>query len=247
MLKTCIKKEVRGKYKGSFLGVLWSFINPLLMSLVYTLIFTVVLKNPEPNYVVFIIVGILPWNYFQLSISESSKTFIKNNNIVKKVYFPRVILPLSVNCAFLINYLISIPIILIFLFIYNIGISWLLFLFPIILFIEFILIQGLSMLVSSITVYVRDLEYILIFLLNILFYGTPIIYSLNLFKGNTLLYKLINLNPLTTIINSYRDIMFYQKVPDLLALLFVFIFSILFLLFSFFIFKKLSMKFAEEL
>lgn len=114
MLKTCIKKEVRGKYKGSFLGILWSFINPLLMTIVYTLIFTVILKNSEQNYVVFIIIGVLPWNYFQLSINESSKTFIKNNNIVKKVYFPRAVLPLSVNCAFLINYLISIPIILIF-------------------------------------------------------------------------------------------------------------------------------------
>ena len=247
MLKTCIKKEVRGKYKGSFLGILWSFINPLLMTIVYTLIFTVILKNSEPNYVVFIIIGVLPWNYFQLSINESSKTFIKNNNIVKKVYFPRTVLPLSVNCAFLINYLISIPIILIFLFIYNIGLSWYILIFPIILLIEFILIQGLSLLVSSVTVYVRDFEYLLNFLLNILFYATPIIYSVHLFEGNSLLYKLIYLNPLTTIINSYRDIMFYKRMPNITSLCIVFVISILFLKISLIIFNKLSKNIAEEL
>ncbi len=246
-LKTCIKKEIRGKYKGAALGILWSFINPLLTALIYTLIFTVILKNPEKNFVVYLIIGLLPWNYFQIAVTESSKIFIKNDNIVKKVYFPRKILPISVNVAFLINYIISLPIIITFLIIYGIGLSWYCLLFPLVLLVQFILIHAITLLVSSITVYLRDFEHILLFLLNLLFYGTPVLYSVDLFKNNTFIYNLIKINPLSGIINGYRDIFYYQRFPNFFQLLYVLIFSFCLLFITNKIFNKLSKKFAEEL
>ena len=88
LLKTNVRKEIRGKYKGSFLGVLWSFINPLLMVLVYAIVFPLILKSSEPNYVIFLIVGIIPWNFFTTVINQGTTTIVNNGNIIKKDYFP---------------------------------------------------------------------------------------------------------------------------------------------------------------
>ena len=114
LLKSNVKKEIRGKYKGSFLGVLWSFVNPLLMTLVYAIVFPIILKSTQPHYVTFIVIAILPWTWFTTVIAQGTSTMIANGGIIKKVYFPREILPISVNTSGLINYLISCLIILIF-------------------------------------------------------------------------------------------------------------------------------------
>ena len=114
LLKTNVKKEIRGKYKGSFLGVLWSFINPLLTVLIYVLIFPYIMKTQTDNYLIFLICGVIPWNFFTTVITQGTTCIIQNGNLIKKVYFPREILPLSVVTSGLINFSISCIIILIF-------------------------------------------------------------------------------------------------------------------------------------
>ena len=114
LLKTNVQKEIRGKYKGSFLGVLWSFLNPLLMVLVYALVFSIILKQDIPNYIIFLIVGVIPWNFFTTVITQGTNCIWINGGIIKKVFFPREILPVSVVLAGLVNFLISCVIILIF-------------------------------------------------------------------------------------------------------------------------------------
>ena len=124
LLKSNIKKEIRGKYKASFLGVLWSFVNPLLQVLVYAIVFPYLIGNSVDNYVVYLITGIIPWTFFQTTIN-SCGTCIKNNaGIIKKVYFPRIILPISSVLSGLINFFISCIIILIFCLLFGVGISW---------------------------------------------------------------------------------------------------------------------------
>ena len=123
LLKSNVQKEIRGKYKGSFLGILWSFINPLLQVLVYALVFPFIMKNTQENYVVFLIVGILPWTWFVSSISQGTSCILANAGIIKKVYFPREILPISVVTSGLVNFLISCIIIIIFLLFSGIGFS----------------------------------------------------------------------------------------------------------------------------
>ena len=115
LLKTNVKKEIRGKYKGSFLGVLWSFVNPLLMVLVYAIVFPYIMRVQQDNYLIFLIVAIIPWNFFTTVIAQGSITVRTNGNIIKKVYFPREILPISVVVSGLVNFLISCLIIFIFL------------------------------------------------------------------------------------------------------------------------------------
>ena len=245
LLKSNVKKEIRGKYKGSFLGVLWSFVNPLLMTLVYAIVFPIILKSTQPHYVTFIVIAILPWTWFTTVIAQGTTTMIANGGIIKKVYFPREILPISVNTSGLINFLISCLIIFIFLIFSGIGISWHIMFLPIIVIIQYILLQGIIFITSAINVYVRDAEYIINFFVMMLFYATPILYSSTLFPEKV--RWILNLNPMTTIIDSYRSIFYYQTLPNFKMLFFVGIFSILLLFIGLAIFKKLKKGFAEEL
>ena len=112
LLKTSVKKEVRGKYKHSFLGVLWSFLNPLLQIGVYALVFPLIMKSNETNYTVFLCCALIPWNFFSMAINRSSFTMVENGNILKKVFFPREILPISVVTSEAVNFVISTLIIL---------------------------------------------------------------------------------------------------------------------------------------
>lgn len=246
LLKSNVKKEIRGKYKGSFLGVLWSFINPLLTTLVYAIVFPLILKNTEPNYVTFIVIGILPWTYFTTVIMQGTTTMLVNAGIIKKVYFPREILPISINTSGLINFIISCFIIFLFLIFSGIGFSWYIIFLPLILLTQYILQQGIIFITSAINVYIRDAEYIINFFVNILFYATPILYSAQLFENSSLKY-IIYLNPMATIINSYRDILFYQSMPHIKSLLIVLVVSTLLCVIGLKVFRKLEKGFAEEL
>ena len=106
LLKSNVKKEIRGKYKGSFLGILWSFINPLLTVLVYAIVFPYILRVKQDNYLIFLIVGVIPWNFFTTVVQQGTTTILGNENIIKKVFFPREILPISVATSALINFFI---------------------------------------------------------------------------------------------------------------------------------------------
>lgn len=245
LLKSNVSKEIRGKYKGSFLGVLWSFVNPLLMTLVYAIVFPFILKSTQPHYVTFIVIAILPWTWFTSVISQGTNTIVVNGGIIKKVYFPREILPISIVTSGLINFLISCLIIAIFLIFSGIGFSFYILFLPLIVIIQYILQLGLIFITSSIDVYIRDAEYIITFIVSMVFYGTPILYSSDLFP--TRFSWLLKLNPLTTIIESYRDIFYYQKLPDLWSLGIIFLVSCFILFIGYSIFKKLEKGFAEEL
>ena len=244
LLKSNVRKEIRGKYKGSFLGVLWSFVNPLLMTLVYAIVFPFVLKNSQPHYVTFLIIGVLPWNFFTTVINQGTNCVLVNGAIIKKVYFPREILPISVSTSALVNFIISSIIILIFLFFSGIGYSLFILYFPLIVIIQYILSTGIVLLTSAIDVYIRDAEYIINFFVMMLFYATPVLYSSDLFPKR--LRSILNLNPMCTIINSYRDIFLYKQMPNLLNLALVALESIAIFLIGLAVFKKLQKGFAEE-
>ena len=242
LLKTNVKKEIRGKYKGSFLGVLWSFINPLLTTIIYSIIFSFLLKSTQEHYVTFVIIGVLPWTWFTTTMSGTN-SILMNGPIIKKVYFPREVIPISVVTSGLVNYLISCLIILLFVIFSGIGLSINIIFLPLILIVQYILQLGILLITSSIDVYVRDFEYIVNFFTQMLFYATPILYSASMFGKWEWLLKL---NPLTTIISSYRDIFYYKTMPNFESLGIVFLFSLLVLFIGSLIFKKLEKGFAEE-
>ena len=244
LLKTNVKKDIRGKYKGSFLGILWSFINPLLQVLVYALVFPYIMKVETENYLIFLICGIIPWTWFVTSISQGTTSITNNANLIKKVYFPREILPISVVTSGLINFLISCLIILIFVLLGGLGITWHLIFLPFIIIIQYLFTLALIFVLSAINVYVKDVEYIVSFIINMLFYATPILYTTEMFSGPIL--WLFRLNPLAHLINAYRDVFYVHHIPNLINLSILLGVSILLVVICYIIFKKLEKGFAEE-
>ncbi|MDF9824981.1 lipopolysaccharide transport system permease protein [Breznakia sp. PF5-3] len=245
LLKSNVKKEIRGKYKGSLLGVLWSFISPLLQVLVYVLVFPYIMRTTVDNYLLFLVVGIIPWTFFITSVNQGMAVIRSNAGIIKKVYFPREILPISVVISGLVNFFISCIIIVVFVIFGGSWISWHIILLPFLALIQSILILGMIFLLSAINVYIKDTEYIVQFILNMLFYGTPILYDVSQFSKSTI-SVLFKINPLTTIINSYRDIFLNHQLPDFGMLAYVIIVSLIILFVGYAVFKKLEKGFAEE-
>ncbi len=245
LLKNNVKKEIRGRYKKSVLGVLWTFLNPLLQLTVYAFIFPLILKTTQEYYVIFVCVGLIPWTFFTTAISQSTWAVIGNGNIVKKVYFPREILPISVVTSAMVNFIISTLIIVAFCMFYGLGLTKYILFYPVILIIQYIFQLGISFILSSITVYFRDLEHFVQIALMLLFYATPIVYSSESIPEA---FKfIIKLNPMAHIIEGYRSIFYNQTMPDIKGLGIVFIFSIIICVIGYFVFKKLQKGFAEEL
>lgn len=245
LLKSNVKKEIRGKYKGSFLGILWSFLNPLLQVAVYAIVFPYIMRVETPNYLQYLIVGIIPWTFFITVINQGMIAVRMNAGIIKKVYFPREILPISVAISGLVNFFISCIIVLIFCVFGGLGISWHLILLPLIALIQFIFTLGLVLALSAINIYIKDTEYIVQFIINMLFYATPILYPATLFpeKIRWVLY----LNPLTGIIDAYRDIFMYHQMPGLMSILYLVVVAVIIFFVGLAIFRKLEKGFAEEL
>lgn len=245
LLKTSIKKDIRGKYKSSILGVIWSFLNPLLQLAVYAIVFPLIMKSNIPNYTVFVCCGLIPWTFFSTAISRTSFVMIENANIIKKVYFPREILPISIVTSGLVNFLISCIIIFIFLIFTGIGFSKYLIFFPLYVLIEYILILGFVFILSSVTVYLRDLEHIIGVVIQALFYATPIVYSMSMIpKAFDWVFKI---NPMAYVIQGFRDTLYYQTMPDLQGLAIIAVFSLVLLYVGYRIFYRLQKNFAEEL
>lgn len=245
LLKTNIKKEIRGKYKNSFLGVLWSFLNPLLQIAVYALVFPFILKNTQDNYVIFLCCGLIPWAFFSTTISRSAFTMVENGNIIKKVYFPREILPISVVTSETVNFLISTIIIIVFVIFGGIGLSKYIMLYPIVLLAQYLLLIAISLIVSSISIYIRDLQHLIGVALQLLFYAAPIVYTPESIPEQ---FKwILKCNPMTYIINGYRNIFYNQTMIELKPLLILIGCSVVACVIGYIIFNKLQKGFAEQL
>lgn len=249
LLKSNVKKDIRGKYKGSFLGILWSFVSPLLMTLVYALVFPFLMRGSQyDSYTTFLIIGILPWTWFTTSIAQGTYCVIGNGGILKKVYFPREILPISVVSSGMINYLIQCIIILIFVIINHRPITIYLLFLPLIILAQYLFTLGIIFITSAVNVYIRDFEYIINFIIQLLFYATPILYELSMFEAAPkLMYGLMKINPMAVLITSYRDIFYWGNMPHIKALLVVVLASFILCAIGLFIFRKLSKGFAEEI
>ena len=246
LLKTNVKKDIRGKYKGSFLGVLWSFLNPLLMVAVYAIVFPYIMRIKTDNYLQYLICGVIPWNFFTTVMGLGMGSIKNNAGVIKKVYFPREILPityiLSALCNTIFSYSIVFPMLLLFKIPITINILWL----PIILIVQAIFNLGLAFIVSSVNVFFRDLEYLISVGIIALYFMTPVMYNIRILP---LKYQhlLLLLNPMAGFITMYRDVTYYGTMPKIKLLLYLFTISILIFIIGYVTFQKLQKKFAEIL
>jgi len=245
LLKTSVKKEIRGKYKNSFLGVIWSFLNPLLQIAVYAIVFPLILRNTQENYVIFLCAGLIPWTFFSTAISRAAFTMIENGNIIKKVYFPREILPISLVTSEAVNFMIATVIILLFVLFSGLGITKYIIFYPFILIAQYLIITAIAFIVSGITVYFRDLQHFIGVALQLLFYATPIVYASESIPAN--FAWILKINPMTYIIDGYRAIFYNQTMPNLVAIAILICIGIVGCAIGYMIFNKLQKGFAEEL
>ena len=246
MIFGLVHRDLKGRYKGSALGFLWTFLNPLLQLLVYTFLFSVILKSNIDKYYLHLFVALVPWIFFSTSINAGSGCVLNQSALVTKIYFPREVLPISHVTAAFINMMYTFVVLLAVVFISGVHVSFAALLcLPVIMLIEYALALGLCLIVSSITVYLRDMEYITGVLLMLWQFLCPIMYSINIVPAQYL--SLYNLNPMTSVIVAYRDILYYGRVPHFKTLLLACAMGVGFLIVGFYIFGKLKRHFAEEL
>lgn len=245
LLKTNIKKEVRGKYKGSWLGILWTFLNPLLMLAVYAFVFPYILRVNVENYTIFMIVALIPWNFFTTAVQTGTSSVTVNGGILKKVYFPREIIPISVTTSQLINFLITCLIMFLFILFSGVGFSIHFLFFPVLVLIEYLLILGLNFILSAVTVFVNDLAHFVQVAMTLGFYATPIVYLSSMLPDK--FQWAMKANPMAVLVEAYRSVLYYHELPDMKWLFIWTALSILILIVGYAIFKKLEKTFVEEL
>ena len=245
MVYNLVKKDLRGRYKGSVLGFLWTFINPLLQLAVYTMVFSTIMRVNVDKFYMYLFIALIPWIFFTTSVLSGTISIIQNKDLIKKIYFPRIIILISTVLATFMNMVFSMAVVILALFISGIGISYYILLLPIIMILEFFLVLGMVFLFSSLNVFFRDIEYILSIIMMIWFYMTPIVYTVEMIpeKYKTLFY----LNPMTNIVIFYRDILFYKRMPSFGFMGGVFLYSLAMIVIGFFVFQKLQKNFVEEL
>lgn len=246
MIFSLVKRDLRGRYKGSVLGFLWTFINPLLQLAIYTVVFSIIMEAGINKFYLFLFVALVPWLFFSTCLTGGSSCIFAQQDMVKKIYFPREVLPISYVISQFVNMLLTFIIIFLVIMLTGAGINLLAILYlPIIMIVEFILALGVAMLASAITVYLRDLEYILGIISMAWMYLTPIIYPVEQVPDEIM--PIFNLNPMTPIIVAYRDILYYKQIPQIGTLLHAFLLGVAVLLIGCFAFSKLKRHFAEEL
>ena len=245
MLYNLVRKDLKARYKGSFLGFLWTFLNPLLQLIVYTIVFSTIMRVNIDKFYIYLFVGLIPWIFFTTSIQTGVVSIMMNKDLIKKIYFPRIILPIStVNSAFM-NMLYSMIVLIATLLVSGIGISKYILLLPIAMIMQYILVLGMIFILSALNVYFRDLEYILNIIIMVWFYLTPIVYSMDMIPIHA--RKWFYLNPMTNIIAFYRDILYYKRMPSFESFSWILLYGTIMIVVGYFVFEKLQKKFVEEL
>jgi lipopolysaccharide transport system permease protein len=251
LIQSLVARELKARYRGSVLGFFWSFINPLLLLLVYSFVFKYVLPAKFPgvgdHYELFLFCGLLPWTWFSSSLLESAGVLISGGNLIKKVLFPAEVLPIVTVLANMVHFFFGLPILVAFLLYFRapIGAVELLW-FPVVVLVQLIFTLGCALILSSLTVHFRDIRDILGHIITVWFFATPIIYPYTQMTERWQKF-ILNLNPMSHLAITYQEILFFSgPVGHWKWLLAVGAASVVFFLFGYFVFDRLRDTFAEE-
>ncbi len=254
LIGTLVLRELRARYRSSFLGFLWSFLNPLLLMLVYVLVFAVYLRVPMDNYAVFLFTGLLPWLWFSASLGHATGVIVGSGALVKRILFPAEILPLVSVLSNLVNFLLSLPLLFLFLFVFGVRPGPVLAFLPLLLAIQLLLTVGLALPLAALNVHLRDVEQILSNGLVLLFFLSPILYpvstvpvTLRLGEALTIpLRPLYFLNPVAGLVQGYQNIIFFGREPHWIHLGMVTVLAVVTFWGGYRVFDRLRDSLAEE-
>jgi len=257
LLFNLTRKEVKVKYKNSFLGFIWSLVTPLMMLVVYYVAFGIIFKMQRADmqyYAFYLMAGILPWNFMAIGLMMGVGSLVSNANLMKKVYFPRETLTLSYIGSAAFHFLLQEMVLIIFMLIFRVPMTWWIFAFPLVLLLQMTFVAGLSLLLATLNVFYRDVMHFTEILLMAWFWMTPIIYPISFIQDNLPAWaaKLYMLNPMTHIILLWQRIVYNSPVNGPAAyywspwgLLGTVVFSIALLVFGYNTFYRLEGRFVE--
>lgn len=241
-------KELKLKYRNSVLGFFWSFLNPIMTMIVYTFVFTFIMPNKDELYTVKLLAALLPWQFFQAAVQGSTNSIVSNSNLIKKVYFPREIIPLSIILSSFVNFVITLSILFAAMAIYHIKIGFVVLLYPVVLILLLLFSIGLSFILSSLNVLYRDISHLVEIIFMLWMYLTPVIYPLEMIDKLPKIGRIcFQLNPMTMVVESCRKVLLYNQFPKWFYLAGLIIIDILLLIIGNKIFRKVEKVFAEEI
>jgi lipopolysaccharide transport system permease protein len=255
LIQNLVVRELKARYRGSVLGFFWSFFNPLLLMLVYTVVFGFILQPRDPTlgsspklYALFLFSGILPWTWFASSSLESANVLMTHGNLIKKILFPAEVLPFVVVTSNFVHFSFGLPIL--FLFVPLFGKTYTVFLLflPVVILVQYVFSLGFSLLISSLTVHFRDIKDLLANWMTFWFFATPIVYPMTYgtVQRSSLLRTFLNLNPMTHIMQGYQNCFFYGSLIHWKKLGVTFLVGIILFVAGYTIFDRLRDSFPEE-
>jgi lipopolysaccharide transport system permease protein len=246
LIRNLVARDLKVRYRNSILGFIWCLLNPLLMMGVFTFVFTVLMKNNIPNYPVFVLTGLLAWNFHQTAVMGGINSIVTNSGLVMKVYFPREVLPISTVLSNAVNFVLALIALFAMIFAFRIQLSASLLLLPVILGIQIIFTSGLALFLSALTVFFRDVGIITETALLAWFFLTPIFYRMqDLFPAYSRLMYMAN--PMASIIAAYQDILYRGGMPAMDFVARTFVTSIVVLVVGYVFFRRSAKRFGEEL
>jgi len=255
LIRTLVGRELKARYRGTILGFFWSFLNPLLLMIVYTVVFGLIL-NPRDLaigdtawlYALYMFCGVLPWTWFSSSSLESANVLMINGNLIKKILFPAEVLPVVTVTSNLLNFLFGLPILLAFVPIMGKRFTVYALFLPVVILVQYVFTLGFSLLISALTVHFRDIKDVLANLMTFWFFSTPIIYSLQMqaLQRVPWVKTLLALNPMTHVVEGYHSCLFYGELIHWKKLGVTLLVSLVLFWAGYAVFDRLRDSFPEE-
>jgi ABC-type polysaccharide/polyol phosphate export permease len=212
LLYELVLRDIVLRYRGSVLGFIWTFLNPLLAMGVYTLVFSIYLRVGIPNYAVFLLSGLLPWLWFAGALGMGATSIVDGRMYVSRSVFSPILLVLVPICSQAVNFVLSIPLLFGIEAIFGVHVGWPIVVLPVLVGIQFLLILGLLMSLATMNVFFRDLQQLMTTILSLLFYLAPIIYPLA--SVPAAFRPFVFINPMAALAIGYQDVFFYDRLPD---------------------------------
>jgi lipopolysaccharide transport system permease protein len=246
LIQNLVVRDLKVRYKNSAFGFVWSLLNPLFMMVVLTVVFSLVFERQKlvDNYAAFLLVGLIPWNFTNTSLTRAVNSVLENSRLVKKVFFPREVIPISVVLANFVHFVLAIPVLVIILMFLGVMPTLKILLLPLLMLIQLELVLGIALFISCVNVFYRDMGVALDVLLQAWFFATPIIYPHWILP--LWLQKPAMANPLAAIITAYRDVLILGTFPDRNFTLGALVSSTLIFIIGYVVYTRYSSVFAEE-
>ena len=252
LIRTLVARELKARYRGSALGFLWSFVHPLMLLGVYTVVFLYIFTPPQGQrvdtqpYALFLFCGLLPWTWFSSTLAEGANSLIAHGNLIKKLIFPAEVLPVVSVFSNGVNFLLGLPIYLAFWAVYKPdGISLHLLWLPLVVATQFVLSLGLSLFLAALSVHYRDVKDLLANVLTLWFFATPVIYAFDSVE-EPILRRALEINPMTHVIEGYHSTIFAGELIHWKRLGVTAMVSVVLFLGAYFFFDRLRDSFPEE-